>query len=546
MKRVMCLYRVSTKGQVDPQDDIPMQRRECLDFIRKQPDWKFSGELMEKGVSGYKVSVNKRDAIQEMRARAERREFDVLLVFMFDRLGRREDETPFMVQWFIEHGIEVWSTREGQQRIENRADKLINFIRYWQAGGESEKTSIRVKAAHSQMTADGIWRGGACPYGYRLVHKGRIGKKNRPLYDLQIDETTGPIVQEIFGLASSHDCGALQICNYLNRKYPDNAKVWTRPTVMTILKNVTYTGRMHMNDVVSEPIESLRLISDEEFEFVRHALKNRIPSRYNKRREEENIMLEEGRTKTSVYGASLLSGILYCGHCQRKLIGSYCVKNRKDHSYFRPIYRCYNGAVDARECDGQTVYSARIIENEVNQIVHQYFDSVKYAAGSVWQEQVKRQKRNKTIRLIKAAEDHLRKLNTEKEAIEKEILKTLMGDSSLNTEVLNSMMSNVNERIDIAEKAIFDLRRESDYENKHFQQLSSQYQNILKWADTYDWAELDEKKMILAHLIERIEIRRGYCITVKFFIALEEFQRLMSNDKISIEEADKAYFSMAL
>ena len=35
MKRVMCLYRVSTKGQVDPQDDIPMQRRECLD----SPAW---------------------------------------------------------------------------------------------------------------------------------------------------------------------------------------------------------------------------------------------------------------------------------------------------------------------------------------------------------------------------------------------------------------------------------------------------------------------------------------------------------------------------
>ena len=27
MKRVMCLYRVSTRGQVDKQDDIPMQRR---------------------------------------------------------------------------------------------------------------------------------------------------------------------------------------------------------------------------------------------------------------------------------------------------------------------------------------------------------------------------------------------------------------------------------------------------------------------------------------------------------------------------------------
>ena len=234
MKRVMCLYRVSTKGQVDPQDDIPMQRRECQDFINRQSDWKFAGELMEKGVSGYKISAQKRDAIQEMRAMAERKEFDVLLVFMFDRLGRREDETPFLVQWFIEHGIEVWSTREGQQRIDNRADKLINYIRYWQAGGESEKTSMRVKAAHAQMTSDGLWRGGNCPYGYKLVHNGRLGKKNRPLYDMVISEPEGRIVQEIFNLCSQEGYGALKICNLLNRKYPDSEKVWTRPTVMTI------------------------------------------------------------------------------------------------------------------------------------------------------------------------------------------------------------------------------------------------------------------------------------------------------------------------
>ena len=141
---------------------------------------------------------------------------------------------------------------------------------------ESEKTSIRVKAAHSQMTADGIWRGGPCPYGYKLVHKGRIGKKNRPLYDLEIDPETGLIVREIFELAGKHDCGAWQICNHLNNKYPDDKKVWTRPTVMTILKNIVYTGRMHMNDVISAPIESLRLVSDAEFEFVQHAIKNRI------------------------------------------------------------------------------------------------------------------------------------------------------------------------------------------------------------------------------------------------------------------------------
>nr|MBQ4458145.1 recombinase family protein [Clostridia bacterium] len=82
MKRVMCLYRVSTRGQVDKQDDIPMQRRECKEFISRKDDWVFVGERMEKGVSGYKVSATKRDAIIEIREMAEKKQFDVLLVFM--------------------------------------------------------------------------------------------------------------------------------------------------------------------------------------------------------------------------------------------------------------------------------------------------------------------------------------------------------------------------------------------------------------------------------------------------------------------------------
>ena len=546
MKRVMCLYRVSTKGQVDPQDDIPMQRRECLDFISRQPEWKFTGELMEKGVSGYKISASKRDAIQEIRSKAERREFDILLVFMFDRLGRREDETPFLVQWFVEHGIEVWSTREGQQRIENRADKLINYIRYWQAGGESEKTSIRVKAAHSQMTADGIWRGGTCPYGYKLVHKGRIGKKNRPLYDLEIDEKTGPIIQEIFNLAGKHDCGAWQICNHLNKKYPDDKKVWTRPTVMTILKNIVYTGRMHMNDVVSEPIEDLRLISDAELEFVQHALKNRILHRYDSRRELENGIIEEGRTKTSVYGATLLSGILYCGHCHKKLVGSYCVRNRKNHTYFRPIYRCYNGAIDARECDGQTVYSARIIEDEIDRVVHQYFESVKSTVDFIWKEQARRQKESSTLSMIKRCEGELKQLQAKREAIEKEIINCLMGESKLTADVLNPMLNDIRDRITTMEKVIADLQKQKDNEENHVKFLSSQYQSIMEWADTYDLMQRDEKKMVLAHLIERIEVRRDYYLSVTFYVALEDFRRETADGKTQISEAQRTFFTMAL
>ena len=113
MKRVRCLYRVSTVKQLD-KNDIPMQRIECKKFIDMMPGWEFDKEYIEKGVSGYNKKLEDRDVLQEIRNDAINKEFDVLLVFMFDRLGRRDDETPFIVEWFYEHGIEIWSTQEGQ------------------------------------------------------------------------------------------------------------------------------------------------------------------------------------------------------------------------------------------------------------------------------------------------------------------------------------------------------------------------------------------------------------------------------------------------
>jgi hypothetical protein len=120
-----------------------MQKQECREFIATKPDWELYRKLSEFGVSGYKVPAKKRDAIQEIKQEALDGKFDVLLVYMFDRLGRIDDEAPFIVEWFVKHGIEVWSTREGEQKFEHHVDKLTNYIRFWQAAGESEKTSIR-------------------------------------------------------------------------------------------------------------------------------------------------------------------------------------------------------------------------------------------------------------------------------------------------------------------------------------------------------------------------------------------------------------------
>ena len=250
MKRVVCLYRVSTVGQVD-HDDIPMQRIACRDYAATHPDWEIVEEISEKGVSGYKVAASDRDAIVEIKKKAIKGEFDVLLVFMFDRLGRREDETPFVVQWFVQQGIEVWSTREGQQRFDTHVDKLLNYIRFWQASGESEKTSIRVRTKHLQMIEDGQYRGGYLPYGYKLVYKGRTNKKNQPVRDLVIDEDEAVIVREIFHLLIEEGYGTNRVANYLNErgiKTKRGTTLWRATSVRALIDNRIYLGYMRMGD----------------------------------------------------------------------------------------------------------------------------------------------------------------------------------------------------------------------------------------------------------------------------------------------------------
>ena len=536
MKRVLCLYRVSTKGQVDKADDIPMQRRECLAFIEKMDDWVFYDKRMEKGVSGYKISANKRDAIIEIRGMAERKQFDVLLVFMFDRLGRREDETPFLVQWFIEQGIEVWSTREGQQRLDNRVDKLLNFMRYWQAGGESEKTSMRVKAAHTQMTADGILRGGRRPFGYKLVHQGRIGKKNRPLYDLMIDEVEGPIVQEVFNLLGQSGFGTLRAANFLNAKYPQLGKVWSAQTVRSMIRNPLYTGRMHMNDTLSAPIEHLRLVDDSQFDFCQHIIKERIPFKYPQMRQAENdAMPPEVTTKASVYGATLLSGLLYCAHCGKKLVGGYCTKQRANGAYHRPIYRCYNGAVKAKQCDGQSVYSAMKIEGAVLEVIRQYFCNFQRSVDTVWKEQARRQLRSKQGAALREAQASLEKLQRQQVSLRQEVLKSLAGESAFDTDLLKEMLDENKEAIAKAEATIAECTEDKEAEDARLAYLSEQYRNISDWAAEFDLATNDEKKMILARIIQKITVDKDYPITITLYVSLEDFQQQVQGIPADVE-----------
>lgn len=274
MEIAYALYRVSTKNQVDKvTDDIPMQREACKDFAERQ-GWVVGKEFLEKGVSGFKVSAQDRDAIQELKNAAIKGEFQILLVFMFDRIGRIDDETPFVVEWFVKHGIKVWSVNEGEQRFECHVDKLMNYIRFWQASGESEKTSMRIKTRMQQLTAEGCYTGGPVPFGYQIVKRGRLNKKGNEIYDLEIDPNETDYVVQIFEKTVKDGYGSFRMASYLNKlgiKTHNGAKFQSN-TIIRILRNKLYCGYIVSGEAISPHMQELQIVSKELFEQAQYIL----------------------------------------------------------------------------------------------------------------------------------------------------------------------------------------------------------------------------------------------------------------------------------
>ena len=80
-------------------------------------------------MSGYKVSADDLVKLQRIRKAAEQGEFDILLVFMYDRLGRNLNETPFIAEWFTKKGIHVWSVYEQSTGYPNTPAHLLQIYR---------------------------------------------------------------------------------------------------------------------------------------------------------------------------------------------------------------------------------------------------------------------------------------------------------------------------------------------------------------------------------------------------------------------------------
>ncbi len=522
-ERVDCLYRVSTTKQVDHdeqnQADIPVQRKACREFAAKM-GWTIVHEEQENGVSGYKVSASDRDKLQLLKERAEQGKFDILLVFMFDRLGRKSDETPFVVEWFVKHGIRVWSVNEGEQRFESHTDRLTNYIRYWQADGESQKTSIRTKTALGQMVQEGRFRGGSAPYGYRLAPSGIFNKRKHEVYKLEIDEDEARVVRMMFNLCVGSGYGRCKIANLISSQgiQTRTGGNWHEATVGHILHNITYMGVLRSGESQSEVFPELQIIDPATFELAQKLMTERV-----------NEFNEQRTLPRNTSGQSMLSGNVFCGHCGGRLTLTTNGTVRKNADGVqvarrRIRYVCYNKTRHRIECNGQTGYTMHILDGMVTEVLHQIFDRMKSVRED---EIVSRTQMNVTADVknqFTAAKREFAKATKEYEAVKAKLMAIIRGESSLPESVISEMAEEAKRKMMAASEKVSALNSEMEQSNDRTNEIRRDYQNIMKWSEIFDSSDMAVKKMIAGYLIKKISVYSGYRLHIEFNINFAQFE----------------------
>ena len=305
---------------------------------------------------------------QEARDAATRR-FDAVVIYQTSRLSRDRVSAGLFHRELRKVGVQIHYAIGAGDPATAEGGLLIALQ---QAFDEYEraKLSRETKRGMREAARQGFRVGGRAPYGYRLHHTPHPVPARAKAGDTKSRLVPEPdqahVITEMFHLWADKGWGCKAIADHLNRpggppspSHVDTTRNirgdWAKSTIRAILRNPTYTGRLHWNRLdfatqreaggtarlrdesewVIAEVEHTPLVSDELFELaqLRFAERSR---RTNGRR--------------NGHAPYLLSGMIRCssGHQPLAMSG----RTRKDHVYMACDYGRSYGREAAEQIPG--------------------------------------------------------------------------------------------------------------------------------------------------------------------------------------------------
>lgn len=547
IKRARILVRASSEQQLDADGDLKVQRQLDLDYIDQHKDWKFDGkEYFEGGISGYKNSVEDRDALQEAYKDAVNKEYDILVVYKDDRIGRRMWEMGTYVMALKRLGVDVYTVKDGciSPETDDIMGQIMLALRYGNAQKSSSDTGMRVKDTAQKLVAGGKFMGGKAPYGYTLENSGELSKHGRLLKTLAICPDEAEIVKYMYRLSLNMEFGSVKIAKILNenekyRQLAPDKKNWRGETITSILTNPIYSGRtaykrrekingkyrtLDSKDwiIAKEPNETIRIIDDDTWNRVQDKRALRA-GRYTKKSENQNITVISRND-----GMLPLVDILHCGYCGCKMVNGskynyWTIKDTGERRTSKiPIYKC-NQARQGVPHDKTKQFRADKVDPLVFEVLSAYIDKLQ-ENEDIFQfidQKQNEKKRRKESELAKEQKE-LDKIRNGIAVMKSKIPEVITGNYALTIEELMSAVRTHEKQEQEQQNKIKQIKTELEHASVSVKEWEEVHSKLPTWKEIFQNTDVSRKRVLVNKLIARIDIRKDK-INIRFKIHLDEF-----------------------
>jgi DNA invertase Pin-like site-specific DNA recombinase len=338
MKRAVAYYRVSTPQQAE-KESIDLQKFTHQDFF-KDKEYELVAEFEDDGISG--ESIDKRPGFRKALARLRKRDIDVLVVYMVDRIGRfkRRRDRNKVIELLEESQTHVHASEEDVIFHWNK-EKEINDLEYElnDSRRENVRRGRRIHKGHAAKRLKGGFSGGQLPYGIAFDHK------QSTFSEVPAEvETLKTIFEKLKG-----GWGLQRVRDYLNenleiypkRKRKYNGKLvtdWSAENIRAmVLSDFYFTGIVDRTPKsilkgIPPVTTDIKLFDEAVVKAARFEMSvRRIRGIDRKLANRQRIHSQQDKT---VFTDALLHGIVRCGHCGWRLGIQRVRKGPYDYLYY--------------------------------------------------------------------------------------------------------------------------------------------------------------------------------------------------------------------
>lgn len=316
-------------------NSIANQRNLLLDYYQSHPALR-EYEVLEFCDDGFTGTNFDRPRFAEMMQLVRARKISAIMVKDLSRFGRDYLEVGAYLELILPlFGTRFISVNDGFDSndyigttggIELALRNLIN-------GLYSKDLSVKIKSANRTRNRRGEYWGGAAFYGYK------VDPRNK--HKLIVDDYVADVVVRIFnecvaGNSASqvakglNDDGILSPAKYkkvkgtrYNGRIVDEESIWTATTVIRILKDERYTGKMisHKREADGVNTGKMRALPPEEWIVVPNTHEAIISQElFDLAKESRTTRIKTVNKNTA---GNRADNLFVCGYCGRKLQKSY-------------------------------------------------------------------------------------------------------------------------------------------------------------------------------------------------------------------------------